>query len=410
MRFSIHVLLAVALSAASASAFQSVHVVSGGAATALQDAINMSADGDTVLVHGGHYGAVIVNARSVGPSQRCVVAGLDVLSAGATPALTVQNCSGGVRFEGFRAQGLPTSSVDGATVDNCSNVAFVRCELQGGSQRPTPGPNPVIYPVGRGLVVNASQVALYDSSSTGGDGQDSHFINTVFASVPAGIGGAGVESAGGATVFAGHVTVTGGAGGKGRGLACVQLPCGLAPSAGGNGGPGVNAGGGTNVYLRDTQTAGGIGGIGGSGGQCCPQTTWPPGPNGMNGQPTTGPITTVPGTSTVLVAASVVRELHTLDLVVNGTPGDTVYLGTAVLTQWTLDLGLEGVFLFGPPSRRILVGTVPASGVLQVGLPVPALPPGVGAQNRFMQVVVRTPTGQTQLGSPETLTILDSIY
>ena len=59
---------------------------------------------------------------------------------------------------------------------------------------------------------------------------------------------------------------------------------------------------------------------------------------------------------------------------------------------------------------RPLRGTVPVSGVLQVGLPFPALPAGVGAQNRFMQAFVRTPSGQTRLGSPATLTILDSIY
>lgn len=430
MRFSTRVVLAVALSAAPASAFQSVHVLSGGIPTALQDAINTSADGDTVLVHGGHYAGIIVNAKSitivaepelgtvvdglvvasVGPSQQCVIAGLDVVSAGLTSALSVQNCSGSVRFEGFRARGLQNSSVDGASVGNCSDVAFVRCELSGANQKPTPGPDLIIYPVGRGLIANASQIALYDTTAFGGRGQDSHFINSVFWSVPAGVGGAGIEIDTTATVFAGHLTTTGGDGGYGRATECIHLPCGFGPTPGGDGGPGVRAAAGTQVVLLDSPATGGFGGLGGAGGQCCGTTIHAPAPPGAHGPPTSGPVTPVAGTSTVLVAESVLRELNSLGLAVSGAAGDTVYLGSSTQSQWTLDLGQAGTLLVGLSSRPRKIGTIPGSGMLQVNVPIAALPPGVGAENRYLQIFVRTPAGQTRLGSPATLTILDSIY
>ncbi len=421
----IGLILPLALPCASA---QSVHVVNGGGPGALQAAINAAAEGDTVLVHGGVYGPTSVVAKSLtivaepelgtivsgllitqlGASQRCVVSGLDLVSAGGNAALRVLSCSGSVRLEAVRSQSA--SSVDGARVADSLDVAFVRCTSTGGAQTPSPGPDSVIYPVGRGLHVNASQVALYDSNLTGGNGQNAHFINAVFSEVPAGEGGAGLEAEGASTIFLGHCTLRGGNGGNGRGLACVHLPCGLAPTAGADGGCGVRAHSGASALVFDCTSSGGTGGLGGSGGQCCPQTVWPPGADGMTGGAACGTTSTILGSSAVLIAPHVVREQTPLALSVTGTPGDRVMLAVSTGTRWAFDPALSGVRLFGPSSRRIALGTIPGGGTLSTSLPIPALPPGVGAQNYYLQIVVQTGTGPFRLGSPAWLPILDSMY
>jgi hypothetical protein len=185
----------------------------------------------------------------------------------------------------------------------------------------------------------------------------------------------------------------------------------MGPTAGGAGGAGLSQSPGATIYVHDSQLAGGAGGAGGSGGQCCPQTTWPPAASGASGPPAeTGAFSPVPGVCTQLVASTIVRENGTLALTVSGLPGDTVYLGLSSFARWTLDLPFSGVWLFGPTARRFAFGTIPAGGVLNVNLPFGLLPAGVDAQQKFLQLVVRTGSGPFRIGTPSALTILDGAF
>lgn len=424
-------LTAVAWLASPALAFQSVHVVSGGSGSALQDAIDAAASGDTVLVHGGSFSAASIQGKSLtliaepalgtqvgivaigalAANQRCVVAGLDVVPSATSPAITVIGCSGSVRLEGLCAVAAANSSSDGLVVAASTDVACVASQLSAGSQIPSPGPNPTpSFAPGRGVVCQSSQLALYDCTVSGGDGQSDHFINTFFATSGAGVGGSALECDASSTVLASRSSFSGGEGGLGRALACVHLPCGLAPTPGANGGAGVLAAAGANVTVLDCVAQGGAGGSGGSGGQCCPQTTWPNGANGTPGAAEQGAVTHLAGAGTTLVAPSAVRVGNPVALSVLGTPGDTIFLAVSSQTRFAFDPFYSGVFLFGPAARRSSFGLVPGSGVLNVSIPVGTLPSGAQSAVRYLQVLARDPSGQLRLGSPAILTVLDPAF
>ncbi|MBI5363323.1 MAG: hypothetical protein HZA53_09095 [Planctomycetes bacterium] len=419
------------LAAAPATAFQSVHVVNGGTGSALQTAIDAAASGDTVLVHGGGFGSISIQAKSltliaepahgtalnfltigsIAAGQRCVVAGFDITPNSLAPAVTVLVCGGSVRLEDVRAQGTVNSSVDALVVSGCADVACVRSVFAGGSQIPTPGPNQTpSYAAGRGVVCQGSQLALYESTMSGGDGQNDHFINTVFAGSGAGAGGSALECDATSTLLASRSSFTGGKGGTGRGLTCAHLPCGLAPTPGADGGAGILAIAGASVSVLDCAAQGGMGGVGGSGGQCCPQTTWPPGSNGQLGAAEQGAVTHFAGAGTALVAPSVVRVGNPLALSIQGTPGDVIFLAVSGQTRFAFDPFYSGVFLFGPAARRSSFGVVPGSGTLGVSIPVGTLPGGAQSAVRYLQVLARDPSGQLRLGSPAVVTLLDPSF
>ena len=418
----------VSLLATSPLASSTVHVVTNGSGGDLQAVIDAAADGDTVLVHGGRYDPIALVGRSltvvaepelgasvggldvlaVGAGQTCVVSGFLVPATTPGPAVEIADCAGAVRLQAVQATAQPSG--DGARVASCADVAISRSLLRGGDQTPTPGPNAEIFPVGRGLSVVASSVAVYETSCLGGRGQDSHFINAVFTQVPAGTGGAGVDVSASSTFFAAISTLTGGEGGDGRALACVHLPCGLAPTAGGDGGASLVVEPGSTAAWIDGVLSVSSGGIGGSGGQCCPQTTWPPASNGAVGAQSVGPATALSGDVARLIAPSTAREATLLALTTVGTPGDQAILLTSYVPRWQLDLGLGGVFLCGLPVRRLPLGTIGPAGSLSSSLALPALPAAIEAELRHLQIFVRTGAGPLRPGTPSWTTVLDAAF
>lgn len=420
--------VALGLVAPCAFAVSTVHVVSNGSGGDLQAAIDAAADGDTILVHGGSYDLVTLLGRSlvvvaepeqsaslgglrvlaVGAGQTCTVSGFAIPATTLGPAIEVEDCVGAVRLQALQATARP--SADGARVAGSSDVAITRCTLRGGDQTPTPGPDPVIFPVGRGLAVAASSVAVYETSCLGGTGQHSHFINTAFGQVPAGVGGAAVEVSASSTFFAAMCTLTGGTGGAGRALSCVHLMCGIGPTAGGAGGAGIAVEAGSTAALTDGVLQGGSGGIGGSGGQCCPQTIWPPAANGAAGPASIGAPVDLGIDVARLSAPSTAREGTLLALAISGTPGDQAVLLTSYTPRWQLELGLGGVFLCGLPVRRLPLGTIGPAGTLAASLPLPGLAAGVEAELRHLQIFVRTGTGPLRPGSPSWTTVLDAAF
>jgi hypothetical protein len=111
-----------------------------------------------------------------------------------------------------------------------------------------------------------------------------------------------------------------------------------------------------------------------------------------------------------MVAPDAVRELTNLQLTIDGLPGDAVFLAFSSSTRWVFDPAIFGVYLFGTPLRRVALGTIPPSGTLAVSLPVAALPVGVDADSKFLQIAVRTGGGPLRLGSAAWLSILDSSF
>ena len=71
---------------------------------------------------------------------------------------------------------------------------------------------------------------------------------------------------------------------------------------------------------------------------------------------------------------------------------------------------LQGVLLVQPPLRRLSLGVIPASGVLDVQLPVPDLGAGVDASLVHAQAVFVDAGGQSLLSSPGVLVLLDSSF
>lgn len=421
----------ITLLATSLRALQSVHVVNGGTGNVLQAAIDAAADGDTVLVHGGSFDDVTIARKAltlvaepplgtlvsslavsaIPAGKRCVVAGIDVAPPPNTIAVLVTGCDGSVRVEDVRANRDFAHSVDALVVTASSDVACVRSAFHGGAQIPTPGPNATpSYVAGRGVVCVGSALALYTCFANGGAGQTDHFINPAFATSGAGAGGVALSVDGSSTVFAGRSTFEGGVGGDGRALACVAIPCGIAPSAGADGGAGIVAAPGATVATLDVVVQGGAGGAGGAGGQCCPQTAWLDASAGQPGAAEQGSITHFSGGCTTIFAPTVVRAGDMLPLSITGTPGDVIFLAVSSQTRYAFDPFYSGVFLFGPAARRSSFGIVPGSGVLNVSIPAGSLPSGAQSVERYLQVLARDPMGQLRLGAATFVTVLDPAF
>lgn len=426
----LHLAPLFALGFTPAFAFQTVHVVNGGTGNALQAVVDAAANGDTILVHGGSFGAVHVFGKALtliaepahgtslarlqisghAPNQRCIVAGFDIhptelLAVG----VSVNSTGGSVRLEDVHVFGGPDQSTAGLGLLNASDVACVRCVFAAGSQFPATSQS---FPSVSGITCASSQLALYDCIVTGGAGQDDHVIDVAFHRSGSGTGGAALECLGSSTVFASGSSFTGGAGGQGLPYSwlCATLPCGAGPTTGGNGGHGVVAEAGSTAALLDCVVSGGAGGAGGAGGQCCPQTVWPAAAPGVPGSAEQGTITHFPGASTAMSAPSAVRVGNTLPLTIGGTPGDVIFLAVSSQSRFVFDPFYSGVFLFGPAARRSSFGVVPGSGVLNVSISVGTLPVGAQSAVRHLQVFARDPSGQLRLGSPAIVTVLDPSF
>lgn len=413
---------------------QTVHVVNGGTGLGLQNAVTAAASGDTILVHGGTFTTVHIAGKSLTmiseparsthvdswtisalPSGgRCLVSGFEVANAPqpVTAELVLASCAGSVRFEDCVFRARTQSSTDAALISASPDVACVRCTFDGGSQQqPSSASNPT-PPAGRAVRSVASQIALYDCVLRGGNGQFSN-IDIGFNQIPAGDGAPAASIDATSTLFASNSSFTGGDGGPGHDLFCVHLiVCGIGPTPGGNAGAGVVVSAGGQLLEVAGSYTGGNGGTGGHGGDCCPGTpgSFPDAPAGVNAVPVSGASTLLGPTSAALEAPSAVRAGNVATLVVRGQPGSSVILALSLRTRWQLDLGFQGVFLYGPGVRRVPLGMIPGTGVLTASLPVSALPVGTLSVDRFLQIVVLDPASVVVLGSPAWMTILDPSF
>ena len=431
---SLCVLLLAALAARASAGVLVVDPSGGGQHTTISAAVAAASEGDVLLVGSGFYlgfaidgksltivadqSAIVtvsgqVAVRNLAASQRVVLAGLDVLhpvlgSSSVDPqvgaALVVSACQGAVRaqdcsFEGATATASSCFSTSrrgrhGATVQSSPSVALERCVLRGGRggghvSQCWCGTDGAVG--GDGLACFASKLAFYDGIAQGGDGG--------MGAEQGGGGGAGATVADGLGIVASNTSFLGGDGGSAD--AGPSDPSGLCVTAyGGDGGHGLRVSSGAAQH---------VGGIlaGGEGGA-------PPfGPRGEDGLPTVGPnVFALEGPPRVLVAPHVAREGASYPLRFEGVPGDRVYLRISRETGFLHLNPWKGVLLTQDPRPAfvLVVGTIPASGVLVVNGTAPDVPAALEATTYFLQAQFRSASGGTWLGSFAALTDLDAAF
>ena len=123
-----------------------------------------------------------------------------------------------------------------------------------------------------------------------------------------------------------------------------------------------------------------------------------------------GTLTQVAGTAHGFGMSAVVREGASLDLLVEGEPGDLALLGFSLgLSPNPLPGSVTPQVIGVPPaSLRFTLGTIPAGGSLSPSFTVGALPPGFSAV-LFAQPA-RIAGGSVSLGQARSVVLLDSVY
>jgi hypothetical protein len=395
----------------------------GGAFLDIQSAIDAATDGDTILVKTGSYDSFFIANKSLvvvadasvsvinGVEVRSLAANRDVVLAGLTIhgdpnaldwhgyGIYLKNDLGSVRIRctAYGASAPLSGNLNpfaGAHVEACADVAFENSTLHAGTTQ---------YASGVGLDASGSNIAMYETSAYGADG---HLVPC-----DAGTNGAPGVRLASSFLFASNCAFTGGAGGNGADGA----QCGGWPGNGGNGGAGIVIAAstpGSDAELLNVQLVGGVPGAGGHGGLF----------NGTAGQPGSPSVVGAGCTLNVLsgpqlsmTAASVVRELAPLALTFHGQPGDLVgvYVGTS--TAFHYSPAQEGVKLVSgggghTPVYAALLGFADAGGNLSTSISFPDLGPGVQSKEFYLQAIVISPQGARILGSPISLTVLDSAF
>jgi hypothetical protein len=388
----------------------------------IQAAVDAALDGDTLLVKRGTYASFAIVNKSLdivgdanavvtvmgGAEVRSLAAGRAVVLAnlvvhGQSSAsdwhangLYLKNDAGSVRVQRCTSSGGSSASFStlcaGADVEACLDVAFVGCSLHGGTFNS-------VYVTPSGLVATGSMIAVYDCQVAGSDGSLDCF------DVSVGSGGIGALVTG-SFVFASGTQFIGGNGAEGDGYPCP-------PQNGGNGGVAISllasATAASQAELLDTQLAGGHGGMGSCGIGC--------GNDGHDGAPSsvgTGCVLDlISGSKRVLSAPNVVRELASYTLTFQGQPGDQVGVFFAPRTSFDYISALRGVKMVAtdhPPMLAAWLGIADATGSLSVQYSFPDLGPGVQSTEYYLQAIVQTASGTKLLGSPASLTVLDSSF
>ena len=167
--------------------------------TNLQDAIDVAAPDDVILIKGGTYANPLpstgrfeidgksatlvaeslstvlltspVQIENLGPNHEVLLRGIDIAAFDSGRALSISNCLGDVWVEDADITSISTlypflPTGDGVRVAGSSSVKLVRCTMTGATI--TTGTNPGFD----GLECVNSNVALYDCTLQGGSGGD----------------------------------------------------------------------------------------------------------------------------------------------------------------------------------------------------------------------------------------------
>ena len=406
-------ILALSLATVDARAGAVHRVGPGWTHATLQAAVDAAADGDVVLVSSGSYAGATIAGKGVSvvedagasvsagvirvqdtpPGSTVLLSGIDV--AHVEGAIRATNVLGSLRVQGAELRALHNGYL-GATVVGLTNVAdasFAGCTIRGVG---------ALYGASRGIVASGSKLVLDHATVEGADGASAAYFGGHWTG---GGWGADAIDAADCSVFASASTIRGGDGGSGHSGSCTDA---YNPStSGGQGGDGVQSSGAATLKLLDSVVAGGAGGPGGVGWPCGSQAS-----NGGPGQAFVGPgaVETIPGTARTLATTALAREGQVFACHVEGVPGDLALLLLSTQPDHAFSPALHGVQLFAAPFRRVVLGTIDASGVLDASVPITELGAGVAALTPHGQLAVRDLAGSTWLGSPAVLTLLDASY
>jgi len=383
--------------------------------TDIQPAVNAAADGDTVLVQAGTYGAIVIDGKELtvqgdgevivieltvfgagglrinntAPDQSVVVRGIQFQHTSTTGFATTQvrDCAGPVLLEecstAFALLPGPPEG-PGCLISNSSSVTLARCDIFGAGNESLQNSH--------ALIVEDSDAFVHDSTLTGGYGTDDTGLpfNPAFDGAPA------VLMNGGRLFVSGSVLRGGTGGGCASISGCACIPY-------GNGGAGVRLQSGAPVVrIVDSVVEGGVGG---SGGAECPPRTW--GTTGADTVIESGQLLDLPGTARSLALSSpITTGVDVLSETMTGEPGDfavlffSVHLSEAVeFLAWNGYLHAYQNFILSPK------GALPAGGTLVSRVAINPL--GLAEATVYVQGVYVNAGGQAFLTGPSATTLMD---
>lgn len=407
MRVPLHTVVALFLLSSPAVAAEVLLVDSsgGGDFTDLQAAVDAASEGDTIVVRrppeppgDPRYGPLVIDGKSLavvnvrrgdlrvgaiavrglGPGQSVVLSGLSVRPGAPSvdaPGLLIQGCAGAVRVQDCVVDGGQASAGRPAVaVRDSADVVLSRSTIRGGAGAGR------LDPGGPAIVAASSRVVIQNSEVGGGaGGSEMAFFRDAYG----GPGGTGI------VVHDSFVHVSGGAVTGGLGGYALYGD----PSEGGDGGIGIDASTDSTVYVLGGEVSGGEGGLGDT-------LVGDPGPDVV------GAVTLLAATDRGLSVPDRVEEGGSIPLVFQGEPGETVVLLRSGASRSRLVDPSVGVLHIAPPFERLVLGTLPASGELEVPLAAPDAPAG-GAVELVLQGAFVDPSGATRLGPAGHVFVLD---
>ncbi|HTE04576.1 MAG TPA: hypothetical protein VK824_00155, partial [Planctomycetota bacterium] len=335
MRFTSILLSACAVSATSLAPAAAADVLvvdaangAGAQFTQISAAVAVAADGDTLLVRAGSYGAVTVAGKALTISAdtaatvtvngalavKNLIAGQTVVlrnlvvTGTSAPGLAASQCAGLVWAESCTLTGNVGGSghfsAPGAVLTDCSSVVLVRCKLNGGAAGSFP-----FHQGASALEGTDSSISAFECRFTGSNG--------LFNDDLGGRGGDGAHLQGGSLYASASIFDGGNGGGADDDFSssCQCVICGVP----GQGGDGIEADAGELTLLENTLLPG-LAGFSGSEKGC------PDGAPGMGLQLIGSTLTELAGASRGLRVTSPLRELQSGQIIAFGTPGEAVTL------------------------------------------------------------------------------------
>ena len=382
MQPSLHsALTGLALLTLSLSAQADVIVVDkagGGDFTNLQAAVAAAAEGDTLFVKGGSYGALDIQGKSlnvaadpgghvrvtsIGVSdltidQRVVLTGLE---AHVAPTFIARNSDGAIWVQGcLFDQDSGPAPYSGAEAHDATNLVFVGCTIEGGS-------DPYDYDGGNGLFMfGRSRVAAWNSTFRGGAGGQLAFGSF------AGDGGHGVRMWHEGQLYAMNCTFVGAVGGPG----------GTAGPDGIDGAGASIASTGVAVFADNvTQGAGGA-------------------------PATVGPIQDLGVAARTFIAPPVVESGSVSTWTVAGQPGDLAFVLRSSAPDHRYLPIISGVLAVSTTSFSAQpIGVLDVFGFQNFDYVAPSLPAGVESLVGYHQMLVRTAEGELIVGNPSAVEV-----